>query len=190
MMSEWIDGRLPQSGVAVASQHIQTCSVCRARWQTLRQVSSVLRSSEMAQPPPDFTARVMRRLHAQEARNYARPSAAHSLLLTWGAVAATALLLIAVVALYSLSPSGGAADSSVSLNFVSMSMRISDTAVRAASVIEDVLAIPLYLVRVLPGPVLLVLIVWLIFGTLALGLTVAGLVAGYQPVQVDSGRDR
>jgi len=61
-MSLAVDGLLGGEETSMLKAHLQRCAKCRRTWQAVREISSLLGSSPMAAPRPDFTARVMGRL--------------------------------------------------------------------------------------------------------------------------------
>lgn len=188
-MSAWLDDCLDVDSERALRDHVLTCSDCRMRWYALRHVSSVFQSAEAALPPPDFTAKVMRRIQAANAVNdrprFALPSAA----LAWGTLAATLVLLFALIVSYGAAPAQQVADGGPSLNLVSLSMQISNSALHTATAVGGLLTIASELGNIVPRPALALIALWLILGTVALALTVAGLVAAYQPLSSVASHD-
>lgn len=182
LMSAWLDDCLEADGKRGLRDHVLTCSDCRVRWHALRHVSSVFQSAEVALPPPDFTAQVMRRIQAASAERERPLLSGRSGVLAWGTLAATLVLLFALIASYGTAPAQPITDSGPSLNFVRLSMQISNSALRAATAVGGLLAIGSELSRIVPRPALVLIGLWLVMGTVALSFTVAGLVAAYQPL--------
>ena len=182
LMSEWLDARLDAESTGRLQEHLATCSECRTRWHALRHVSSVFQSAEVALPPPDFTARVMQRIQAAEPVARRPVFALRSATLAWGTLAATLILLCTMVVFYGSTPAQVSGDSGPSLNFVSLSMQISNAALQAATAVGSVLSIAAKLGQMVPGPALVLIFAWLGIGTIALSITVASLVAAYQPL--------
>ena len=70
--SEWLslrlDGLVEQEQSARLQEHLASCEVCRAEWEAIQGVSSVLEAASMVAPPLDFTANVALRLQQRQAR--------------------------------------------------------------------------------------------------------------------------
>jgi hypothetical protein len=182
LMSAWLDDYLEEDGKRALRDHVLTCADCRMRWHAMRHVSSLFQSAETALPPPDFTARVMRRVQTANAQSRPARFMLPSRSLAWGTVAATVVLLFALIVSYGTAPAQQVADGGPSLNFVSLSMQISNSALRAATAVGGVINIASDLGRIVPRPALALMVLWLVFGTIALSFTVAGLIAAYQPL--------
>jgi predicted anti-sigma-YlaC factor YlaD len=182
LMSEFLDARLDANGVGRLREHMAGCPDCRARWYALQRVSSVFQSAEVALPRPDFTARVMQRIQAAETEARRPAYALRSATLAWGTLAATMVLLCTLIVAYGSTPAQTASASGPSLNFVSLSMQISNSALQAATAVGGLMTIVSKLGEIVPAPALVLIFAWLGFGTIALSITVASLVAAYQPL--------
>ncbi len=187
LMSEMLDGRLDGVKSEMVSEHMLACTQCRAHWDAIKRVSVVFRSADLAQPPLDFTTRVMQRLGQQACEEEERLASRRPMVAAWGALAVTVALLLAFVAVYGLAPTPVQAGAGPSLNVLSLSMRISGSAIRAATAVEAALDVPLHLIRVIPLPLLSLSLLWMACGTVALALTVARVIAAYQPVPIEAG---
>jgi predicted anti-sigma-YlaC factor YlaD len=190
LMSEWLDARLDANSIVGLREHMTTCPNCRAHWHALQHVSSVFQSADVAMPPPDFTARVMQRIQAAQPVARRPLLAVRTATLAWGTLAATLFLLCTMVVFYGSTPSQPGSASGPSLNFVSLSMQISDSAIQAATAVGGAISIASRLGDIVPRPALVLIFAWLGIGTIALSITVASLVAAYQPVSVGDSQKR
>jgi predicted anti-sigma-YlaC factor YlaD len=181
-MSEWLDGRLHDREISAVNQHLLGCADCRAHWQAMQHVSSLFNTADAALPPSNFTARTMQRLLRQEAEQAAALSGGRSVVFAWGSLAVSLALLLTVAIFYGLAPARSSAAGGPSLNFLSMSMRISDSAIRTATMIENAAATVSQVLHVVPLPLLVLILAWALLGTAALAFTVGSLVAAYRPM--------
>ena len=184
LMSGALDGQLNDGEMCAVNAHMEMCAACRQRWQAMQQVSNLFRTADVALPPPDFTRRVMLRLSRREYREVAAPSRSHAVALAWGAAALSVGLVLSLLVL-SLSTAMGGADSA---SFLSLSLRVSGSAVRAATLVDSAARTAASIMSALPLTAVALLLLWLTMGTVGLAITVASLVAGYQPVAA-AGRD-
>ena len=182
LMSELLDSRLDANGVGRLREHMAGCADCRTRWYALQHVSSVFQSADVALPPPDFTARVMQRIQAAETEARRPMFVLRSATLAWGTLAATLVLLCTLIIAYGSTPAQTSSASGPSLNFVSLSMQISDSALQAATAVGGLMSVADKIGEIVPAPALVLIFAWLGFGTIALSITVASLVAAYQPL--------
>jgi predicted anti-sigma-YlaC factor YlaD len=95
MMSLQLDGRLGDTEVPLLDAHLAECEACRAEWQSLQALDSLLASAVTMEAPVRVRVQVMTRL---ERRDKARRAIIGGTALTLGTVA-LALLLMAPVLL-------------------------------------------------------------------------------------------
>jgi anti-sigma factor RsiW len=90
-----LDGVLDQEQTVRLQGHVAECEVCRAEWEAMRWVSSLLESEPSLTPAPEFTAMVVFRLQQREARRRRVRSSIGVLMGSVGlwAIAAVALAL-------------------------------------------------------------------------------------------------
>lgn len=177
MMSEALDGVLADDERDRVNGHVQTCPACRDHWQSMQHLSALFAAAGNATPPAGFTGRLMSRLHDQNAPALAtRTARGHTPAAAWASAAIG--IAVAWAALCALALRLAAASAPAS-SLVGLSMRVSTAAFQAASAIDSIIAIPLHLVGSVPAPALVLLVLWVVAGTLALGLTVGSLVAAY-----------
>jgi anti-sigma factor RsiW len=98
-VSLYLDGLLDQEQVVRMKDHVAECEVCRAEWEAMRWVSSLLEAEPSLAPAPEFTARVVLRLQQREARRRRVRSSIGVLMGSVGlwAIAAVALGLVLAV---------------------------------------------------------------------------------------------
>lgn len=183
LMSEYDDGQA-EDAAAIIQAHVATCSNCRQHWLALQRLSATLRASTMAQPSPHFTKTLMSRLPRPETRPL---SALRPVSPAWAALATVSivLVLVAMTALFSAAVAAGqATDAATSVDLVSLSMSVSGAVLRSASLAQYSLRAAHGVLGIIPWPLLLLALSWLITGTIALGVTVAHLVGRYQPAEV------
>jgi len=181
MMSEFLDGRLREAEVRNLNHHLLLCTACRPRWQAMQQVSALFQAADVALPPPDFTARVMKGVRHIEAERRAGFVRGQSPLYAWGAMGAAVVLLGAVLVISVLS-SVQNADAGPSVSFLSLSMAISSAAIRAATLIEGSLTALSRVAGPVPFSLLVLALAWMVAGTLALAFTVGSLIGSYRPL--------
>ena len=80
LMSLRLDNQLAPDRHTHLQAHLTECPTCRAQWAALAQVSAILQAAPMKEPPPGFTAQVMRYVSH---RTTPRLAAGASLLLGW-----------------------------------------------------------------------------------------------------------
>jgi predicted anti-sigma-YlaC factor YlaD len=95
MMSLRLDGRLDSAEGALLNDHLAECEACRAEWQSLQALDSLLASAATIAAPIRVRVQVMTRL---ERRDKARRAIIGGTTLALGSVA-LALLLVAPVLL-------------------------------------------------------------------------------------------
>jgi hypothetical protein len=183
-MSEHLDGRLTQADIDKLYHHVRTCSNCAARWQALQRVSALFRTAEVAEPPSDFTARVMGRLAAVESERFAAPGNRSLWLALATAASAVVVIWIAVVTTLSALPQQAAPAGGPSFNYVALSLQVSQMAIRWSTMLDALASAVGTVVRLVPLPILVLAILWMLTGTLALTVTVATLVRAYRPMAV------
>ncbi len=70
--TEWLslqlDGLVEQQQREQLQAHLASCESCRAEWEAMQRVSSVLEAASEVAPPLDFAAKVASRLQQREAR--------------------------------------------------------------------------------------------------------------------------
>lgn len=70
--TEWLslqlDGLVEQQQREQLQAHLAFCESCRAEWEAMQRVSSVLEAASEVAPPLDFAAKVASRLQQREAR--------------------------------------------------------------------------------------------------------------------------
>jgi predicted anti-sigma-YlaC factor YlaD len=70
--SEWLslrlDGLIEREQSARLQEHLASCEACRAEWEAMQGVSSVLQAASVVAPPLNFTANVALRLQQRQAR--------------------------------------------------------------------------------------------------------------------------
>jgi predicted anti-sigma-YlaC factor YlaD len=182
LMSESLDQRLDESSNNGLQAHLLTCSDCLARWQGMRHAASLFEASDLAMPPPDFTAQVMKRLQQAERARTAPLFERRPVAVGWAMVAATAILLVATLALYSVrSPVMTANSAAPSIDVPAVAMQISGEAIGGAILFENVVTVAYQVARLLPQATVLVILGWMMVGTLALAVTLAGVVGSYWP---------
>ena len=95
-LSMWLDELLDQEQAARLQDHLAACEGCRAEWEAMRRVSSLLETEPSFAPAPDFTARVVLRLQQRDARRRRVRSTLGVLMGSVGlwAIAGMALLLL------------------------------------------------------------------------------------------------
>lgn len=91
-----LDGLLDQRQTVRLQGHLAECEICRAEWEDMRWVSSLLEAEPSLAPAPGFTARVVLRLQQREARRRRARSSIGVLMGSVGlwAIAAVAMVLI------------------------------------------------------------------------------------------------
>jgi anti-sigma factor RsiW len=67
-LSLCLDDLLDQEQASRLQGHLAACEDCRAEWEAMRRVSSLLETEPLLAPAPDFTARVVLRLQQRETR--------------------------------------------------------------------------------------------------------------------------
>jgi predicted anti-sigma-YlaC factor YlaD len=102
MMSMRLDGRLGSQETTLLDAHLAECEMCRAEWQSLQALDSLLASAATIEAPVRVRVQVMTRL---ERRDKARRAIIGGTTLTLGAVA-LALLLMAPALLGLLQTTG------------------------------------------------------------------------------------
>jgi len=180
LMSEYLDGRLGDDEVGALNDHLQTCPSCLSYWKALQRVTQVFQTAEVALPPPDFTARLMRRLNGETTRGYRdrQPSP-----FAWAAVAAAFVVLAAGVMLYALQlPTTG--HNGPSADVFGLSMNVSRAVLLAVRLVGMTETIIHDLVRSIPTPVLLLGLLWMIVGILVLIYALVSLINACQPRRV------
>lgn len=177
-MSAAVDDVLADAECQELDTHVARCAACQEYRQSLTHVAALFSAAGSAAPPLDFTARVMSRLHAEHRYLPAlAPARGQRPALAW-ACAALAIAL-AWAGLFNVGlrvATGGARSGSV----VSMSMTVSSAAIQLGSLVDGMLAVPARLLGAVPAPAIVLLALWLIVGTLVLGLIVGGMVAAYR----------
>ena len=181
-MSERLDGRLSEGEMTALDDHLQRCASCRARWQVMQRLSLLLQSAELAAPPPDFTARVIRQLQARDARRL-RAQRQESVPAPMWALAAViiALLWLVITAFAAGMPVQLSGDATIRLSAFSLSMSLSDAAIRVATVIDMLLAAVVVIGRHVPLAIALAVAAWIMLETAVLFLLVGGLVSTCRP---------
>ncbi len=102
--SEWLslklDGLMEREQSVHLQEHLASCETCRAEWEAMQRVASVLEAASEVAPPLDFTAKVASRLQQREARRR-RVRAGIRLLVgsvgLWGSAAVIIALLFLTV---------------------------------------------------------------------------------------------
>ena len=99
-ISLYLDGLLDQEQVTRLQAHLAHCEACRAEWEAVHWLSSILEAEPAAAPAPDFAARVNLRLQQRETRRR-RVHGGIGVLLgsvgLWGAAAVAVALLFVVL---------------------------------------------------------------------------------------------
>jgi hypothetical protein len=181
MMSQLLDDCLSAANTARLNTHLESCTDCRKRWQSMQHLSAIFRDADLAQPPPDFTARVMNQIAARYVvtERQIRPLVR----LPSGAVAATLVLasmtVIAFAALadggqWHLSPSG-------SPDALDLSMAASGALLQTVGIADQIVRTAASVGRLIPAPAFIAAFLWLTFGVLALGTTLVTLLYAYRP---------
>lgn len=67
LMSLKLDGEASQEQVEVLEEHLRSCSQCRRSWESVRGLSTVLRSTPMARPSRSLVDAVMQRIENSNA---------------------------------------------------------------------------------------------------------------------------
>ena len=62
LMSLHLDGYVSDEAWEEVDTHLATCGACSARWAAFNRVAALFAAEPMAQPPLDFTARLMNRV--------------------------------------------------------------------------------------------------------------------------------
>jgi anti-sigma factor RsiW len=181
LMSESLDRRLSESSSGKLQTHLQTCCACLSRWQAMQHVSSLFAAADFAKPPPDFTARVMKRVQTAEQAKAAHVFERPPLAVAW-AIATTILLLAAVLALYAVQTPAAVANSAApSIDLPAVAVQISGEAIGGAILFEKVATAAYDVTRIVPQAAISVILGWMVFGTLALAITLAGVINSYWP---------
>lgn len=64
VMMEILDDLADSAQQAALLSHAAECAACRAEWRALQELDALFTAAPMLAPPPDFTQRVLARLHA------------------------------------------------------------------------------------------------------------------------------
>jgi len=99
-ISLYLDGLLDQEQVTRLQAHLAHCEACRAEWEAVHWLSSILEAEPAAAPAPDFAARGNLRLQRRETRRR-RVRGGIGVLLgsvgLWGAAAVAVAFLFVVL---------------------------------------------------------------------------------------------
>ena len=68
VMTQLLDGLASPEQEAALRRHTAECAACRAEWQAIQEVHSLLSAAPMVSPPTGFTQRVMARLTTAQPR--------------------------------------------------------------------------------------------------------------------------
>ncbi|RLC65124.1 MAG: hypothetical protein DRI48_07055 [Chloroflexi bacterium] len=140
MMSERLDGRLNSAAIGLLDAHLTECTACRAEWQRLQALDSLLSSAPLVRAPLRLRVQVMSRL---ERRDQARRTIVGGAALALGTIA-LALLVWAPAILGLLDVTGMApALLSGGPETVAQLLAFLETTGRAALVLVEQFAIPL-----------------------------------------------
>ena len=62
LMSLYLDGRVSDEEWQQVDSHLGSCAACNARWAAFNRVAAFFDTAPMAQPPVDFSVRLMNRI--------------------------------------------------------------------------------------------------------------------------------
>jgi anti-sigma factor RsiW len=74
-LDEHLTGTLSKAEAARIAAHLEHCPLCRAEWQRLRQVETVLHRSKPLTAPPSLAEQIMAAVAEQQRREMARAAA-------------------------------------------------------------------------------------------------------------------
>lgn len=110
LLSALLDGELNENERGTALAHLAECEACRTYFAELNAMRDALGGLDEVEPPEDFAAGVLARLHAEAAPQKAKKRSPWR---GWGALAAcAAVIVLAVAALPRMGGAKGAAPSS------------------------------------------------------------------------------
>lgn len=177
LLSDMLDGDLTPDRAAMVTDHIASCLSCQSRLHALNHMSAMFKASDLALPPPGFTARVMSRLQDREAA--ARASAPPTL--AWSAAAAMMLAAIAVAVMALGLASGAGVGGSLSPEPGNLVGQIGGAALHSVAVMMASVDAAIVLSRHVPPVLLIAVLLWLFAGTLAVALMLASLLTTRRP---------
>jgi len=185
MMSELLDECLSASNAARVTSHIESCADCRRHWQSMQRLSAIFGDVGLAQPPPDFTGRVMNQIAA---RYNVTGHRTRQIWLPSGALA-TALVLASIAILAFATPDAGSpwplvADGSLSA--LDLTMVASRVLLQTAGTADQVLRLAATVGQLVPAPAFIGLFMWLAFGAFALSITLGALLYAYRPAVLEA----
>ena len=94
LLSALLDGELSESERGAALAHLAECEACRTYFAELNAMRGALNDMDEAEPPADFAAGVLARLHEDAAP---QPIKKHNPWRRWGALAACAAVIVLAV---------------------------------------------------------------------------------------------
>ncbi len=180
-MSESLDDRLAHEEREELDRHLETCPTCRARWQAMQSVSSILRGRGVALPPAGFTYRVMARLHEAEER---RRSQAQARLVRLGWIGALATVLLSIV-LVLIRPDAAAQQSAslgLSIDLVDAALGLSQLATGMTVIMDIGVRTARTVLRLLPDQAVWLGLLWAAASAAGLTYTLATIVGAYRPL--------
>ena len=97
LMSLALDGMLESGDRQRMEKHMKTCATCRAEWQAMTQVATLLESSPAVGPPLGFAIRVERRLEEKSKKKKRAFGGVAALTGSLSMVGATVAALLVIV---------------------------------------------------------------------------------------------